>query len=540
MRDLKNKGFTLIELLVVIGIIAILFAIVLIAVNPARQFSQSRNATRKSHVKEILNAIDEYLIDNDYFPSGIDGSVRMIGTASSGCAANCGGAIPITDYSYDEESEFDTGNYSDTQWDDPNSVLELSSTGILNGSGEYGSEIRTASGITSWNTLSWKPKGPYGAQLPGNGATETIYSSGNINMTGNLLLWHLNETSGTIADSSGNGKTGSASGASYSSSGKFWGAYNFSGSGHEIVASSGVIGNHSFTALAWIKQSSSRFGGIIGETYGGTDDWGFLSAFSGNRARVKIVNSSGTPIIWDSTSNMIPDNTWLLVGVAYDSADGKVYFIKNDTNYTNIFSITGGLKDDGNALRVGLVDGPSYYFDGSIDEVSVFNRLLSPSEIQDIYDRGSGLSVKFQVRGCNDSACVGESFLGPDGTTSSYYTAAYSTAGANAFPKVSLTNMGGYFKYFQFKAFLGTDSASSPEISSVTINYGGVGRESAEDQCLDIADDLASLYIASMPEDPQNGSQEKTYYAVKYVGSNDRIKVYSCSAELDETIEVER
>lgn len=61
----SRSGFTLIELLVVIGIIAILAVIVLVAVNPARQFSQARNAQRSSDVTTLLNAIHQQAVDNN-------------------------------------------------------------------------------------------------------------------------------------------------------------------------------------------------------------------------------------------------------------------------------------------------------------------------------------------------------------------------------------------------------------------------------------------------------------------------------------------
>jgi prepilin-type N-terminal cleavage/methylation domain-containing protein len=64
------SGFTLIEVLVVIGLIAILAAVVIIAINPGRQFAQARNAQRTSNVAAVLNAIGQRLTDNKGIFSG--------------------------------------------------------------------------------------------------------------------------------------------------------------------------------------------------------------------------------------------------------------------------------------------------------------------------------------------------------------------------------------------------------------------------------------------------------------------------------------
>ena len=545
VMDNKN-GFTLIELLIVIAIIVIIAVIIFVALDPALRFASARNTTRWQETDSILNAILKFQADHDGdLPAGIDTNLRMIGTATSGCDIACGATSSSSTSTFidDDAGDF-SGTYTNTQWNGGSNWIELSNPGV-NPTGSYESTIKDAGSSIPWNNIAWTPQQPFYKQLPDNGTSESGYPSGNINMTSNSGLWHLNESSGTINDSSGNGNNGTNSGANYGAVGQFDTALDFNGTGDIIHGppSNDITGDNlqTITFSAWVKHTHSGDNGYIASLKRSASPSTLISLDAGNGGAGNLGfltrNNANTNHSWLNHSGGYNDGEWHhLVGVV-DGLSRQLYIdgvLRNSDNQ-GMQDVTGNIAE---FTIGGFHDGWNLYFDGTIDEVSIWNRALSGPEITDLYRRGAN-RLKFQVRSCDDAACSGESFMGPDGTGATYYSELENSS--TSLPSLALSNVVDN-QYFQYQVDFETDSGSlTPELNSTTISGtgGGGGGELTQPSCLNLTPELVDYYLTSMPEDPKDGTDAMTYYAIKKT-PNDRIYVKSCAPELDVNIYVQR
>ena len=83
----KKSGFTLVELLIVISIIGILASIGLASFNSSQM--KSRDAKRKSDLKQIANALELYYNDKGQYPAPVGDAGGNLQGCGAGAATAC-------------------------------------------------------------------------------------------------------------------------------------------------------------------------------------------------------------------------------------------------------------------------------------------------------------------------------------------------------------------------------------------------------------------------------------------------------------------
>jgi RHS repeat-associated protein len=249
--------------------------------------------------------------------------------------------------------------------------------------------------------------------------------------TGLVAAYGFDEGSGTsVSDSSGNSNGGTISGASWTTSGKFDKALDFDGTNDKVaVADANSLDlTNGMTLSAWVKPDTlggyrtvmmkERGSNLSYSLYGGTD--------SSNRPAVEVPGNQRL------APSAMPTGSWTHLAGTYDGANLRIY-----VNGVEVSSEpeTLTITTSSNPLSIGGNTPWGEYFDGLIDEVRVYNRALSQSEIQTDKDisvvaqmaSGSGLGEPVPTTTYGYSSTTGRpTTVSADGKTT---TTTYDNAG---------------------------------------------------------------------------------------------------------------
>ncbi len=195
-----------------------------------------------------------------------------------------------------------------------------------------------------------------------------------------------------VSDYSGNSLDGENNGAVATSSSLINGAYDFSYNSIGVSNFPSIAKNITFAF--WIKPGSNLNGEILGKRAGGSP--GEYSIYW-NSADNNIVFFTQTEVFsWYSYDaftevNSVPADVWSYVVVEYNSSNILMYV--NGELQSQSPAVSGDIIPNSQSFCLGATGCGADFFTGSLDEVAVWNRVLSEAEIDELYNNGSGFSL---------------------------------------------------------------------------------------------------------------------------------------------------
>ncbi len=200
---------------------------------------------------------------------------------------------------------------------------------------------------------------------------------------GPLYLFHLN---GNSNDALG-GNNGTDTDITYSvADGKFGQGALFNGTTSKIVSANSAPSTNQ-TLSCWFKQGGST---------GGEQNLITWDDASAHYQRFKYVYGASTSTIqWETnqvaynlyTSNTFTTDTNFHLATVTQLGTGDPIFYLDSVLIANTHNNTGDATKCGSVpLTIGVSGSTGQFFKGSIDEVAIYNRVLSSRDIKDYYN----------------------------------------------------------------------------------------------------------------------------------------------------------
>jgi prepilin-type N-terminal cleavage/methylation domain-containing protein len=398
----RTKSFTLIELLIVIAILALLMSIIIITLNPSELLKQTRDTKRISSLKALNNALGIFQATKPTTNMGTSSIVYISIPDSSSACANLSLPTLPTGYEYRCSSSTNYKKTDGTGWipvnfdsldiGSPLSSLPIDPTNTTSTNLFY-----TYSTGGSWelNAIleSSKQKlsgGDDKTSVDGGDSYSTYEIGTDLSLapykdTGLVGYWKFDDASGTTAvDSSGYNNTGTLT------NGPTWktqtdckrgGCLQFSSVAGNYIdcGTNSVLLGDVYTISFWIKTNGGDANVVV---YWNANGRGIRVPHADNRPIIYL--GSGNFRYFSSTPSAI-DNSWHHV-VAIITGNNQTD-INNSSMYLDgsSLSVAWGSSDTTTDAKT-LFQIARGGFNGYLDDIRIYNRVLSEAEVKALYE----------------------------------------------------------------------------------------------------------------------------------------------------------
>lgn len=397
----RIRAFTLIELLIVIAIIAILGSATVLVLNPVELIRQGRDGTRIQDVENIQKSIAFTLFSNPTLIDSLSVTNIYLSLPSGSCPSN-----PPSGYAYVcNATAVNINKIDGTGWI-PLSLQNIAALPTDPNQGGNANDYYAfiANPVTKTfvvTSLMESEKQTKNIASKDGGSDSGRFEKGNVSLwigaSGLVGYWPM-DGSGSVAngqtaglqDISGNNNNGTATntngiGMSFVA-GKIGNAVQLDGMDDYVTASGGSSmipnGATNISASAWITKNSNgsiafRNGPIF---------------FSINGSKFGSPNEIYTTNGWKSVAGnaTLSNGVWYYLTLTYDGTNIKNYINGVLDSTTAHSGVLGSMPL--NCLGMGIETGGGCggtiwsYLNGTIDDLRIYNRPLTPDEIASMYN----------------------------------------------------------------------------------------------------------------------------------------------------------
>ena len=233
------------------------------------------------------------------------------------------------------------------------------------------------------------------AQFVGGHGALWKAAAGGVTLKTNLIsVWELDETSGATATDEHGTNNGTNFGATINQTGIIDKAYDYTGGTTERVElTTGLFeGNAESSVSVWFKvDNTSGTKGIVTQWYDGTV----------NKRSVLIRLSNASLQFYTYTTSQVGGTyytvstaTWYHVVCVYNGSTMRIYVdgTLDGTSFSQTGNLGAGTDHVGYVGNYYTATATTLSHDGLIDQVAIWDRALTQTDVDDLYNSGSGLA----------------------------------------------------------------------------------------------------------------------------------------------------